>query len=112
MQMVLSAEAETINLPSGENEADMTWLVWPLKTLRIAGQRSPRPVVTESVWEKRGRKCFATFDLFGENGSADKYIWGALSEMGIWKQTTNRRASLANADNSLSEVWVDNDQMW
>jgi hypothetical protein len=72
MQTVLSAEPEAINLPSGENEADRTKLVWPLKMFRMAGQRSLRPVVTESVLWKWGRKWFETFDFCGENGSADK----------------------------------------
>jgi hypothetical protein len=72
MQTVLSAEPEAINLLSGENEADRTWLVWPLKIFRMAGQRSLHPVVAESVLGKLGRKWFETFDFCGENGNADK----------------------------------------
>jgi len=35
-KIVLSAEPDAMNLPSGENEADRTELVWPLKMFRMA----------------------------------------------------------------------------
>ena len=93
----------TPSLPSGENATDKTLSLWPIKTFMRDDQSVSSPL-TASVSENCGRKCFESLDFDGENGIADKYIWGALSEIGWWKFVTNLFASAANAESSLSKA--------
>jgi len=56
-----------------------------------------RPAVTDgkNIW-KPWTECFANEGEFGANARAERYIWGALSEMGMINAEMNRRASRIN----------------
>jgi hypothetical protein len=69
---------------------------------RIAGHADVLPIGMPSVFGYWGRYALDTMDSLGEYGRADRYICGALSDIGVWKAITNRRASTAKAAKSGS----------
>jgi hypothetical protein len=74
--------------------------------LTAAGQILSCPVRICKVFGKLDRKCWATMEFFGDHGSADKYIWGALVAIGVTKLTANLAASAANALMSVSDIYT------
>jgi hypothetical protein len=63
------------------------------------------PARIRNVCENSGRKCCATSDFRGDHDNPDKYICGALVEIGSTKFVMNLAASTANAAKSESEVY-------
>lgn len=108
MRIVSSSEPETTNFPSGDNPTDVISPLWPTRTLITAGQSLSCPERMHRVCGKSQRKCCATLDLHGDHGSADKYMCGALCEIGVAKLTANLAASAANAAKSGSAVCIGN----
>ena len=91
--IVLSCEPDTIRLPSFEKATERTRPVCPSKMFWIAGQCVVLPDSNDRVFGNCARNCRDTSDSVGENGRADKYMWGALCDMTLPKAVTNLMAS-------------------
>lgn len=63
----------------------------------MAGHFTDLPLLMDSVLENLGRNSFDINDSFGANGTADKYMCGALCQMAFPNASTNFLASVASA---------------